>query len=62
MSKKLWTNTALRLLLGLMMSVVWVFIVEYFQATANQSSDLRPEQAAIEEPLDERAELKEARG
>jgi len=52
LSRKLLTNTALALVLGLMAAAMGVLIVEYFRDTANMSSDLPPEHASAEERLD----------
>ncbi len=62
MSRNLLRNTVLGLILGLMAIVGVVFAMEYFQQPVEMPADLRPEHAIIEESLDHRAQVKEARG
>ena len=57
MSKKLLTNTALGLVLGLMAIVIVVFAIEYFREPAKMSTGLRPEQNSAEEVLDRRGHV-----
>ena len=64
MSRGLLTNTALGLVLGLMVIVGGVFAVEYFREPAKMPTDLRPEHDAVEESLDGRGhvEVRTGRG
>jgi uncharacterized protein involved in exopolysaccharide biosynthesis len=54
MSKKLLTNTALGLVLGLMVIVIVVFAREYFRGPAKVSTGLQPEHDSAKESLDRR--------